>query len=240
MKKLLLMVLLIVSISFLSHAQGQWEIGGHYSSWSSGFVVASPGDYAADAFDEYDGPIGFDFDGHNFGFGLRFFPAGKQGSFSIGLSYERNYFNADLSGSYTETLQSGTVIKTGSGRIESTPHSFNLDFRWEIFPRSRVHPYIGIGFGAGPLDGDITFTTVTETNQSGSVLTRTVTEEMTLKDAIRKIEEKQGKDLYPIHFFPIFHLDLGIRGEIVQGVYLLGEVALYDGTIVRGGLAYRF
>jgi hypothetical protein len=120
MKKLLLIVLFITSITFLAHAQGKWEIGGHYSSWSSGFVVASPGDYIADAFDEYDGPIGFDFDGYNFGFGLRFFPAGKQGSFSIGLSYERNYFNADLSGSYTETAQGGTVTKTGSGRIEST------------------------------------------------------------------------------------------------------------------------
>jgi hypothetical protein len=67
-----------------------------------------------------------------------------------------------------------------------------------------------------------------------------VTEEMTLKDAIRKIGDKQDKDLYPINFFPIFHLNLGVRGEIVDGVYLLGEVALYDGTIVRGGLAYRF
>ncbi len=240
MKKLLLLVLLVASITFLSHAQGKWEIDGHYSSWGSGFVVASPKDYVTDAFDEYHGPIGFDFDGHNFGFGLRFFPAGKQGSFSIGLSYERNYFNADLSGSYTETVQGVTVNKTGSGRMETTPHSFNLDFRWEIIPRAKVHPYIGVGFGAGPLDGDITFTTVTEPNQGGAVTTRTVTEELTLKDAINKIEAKQGKDLYPVNFFPIFHLDLGIRAEIVNGVYLLGEVALYDGTSVRGGLAYRF
>jgi hypothetical protein len=132
------------------------------------------------------------------------------------------------------------VAKRGRGRMESTPHSFNLDFRWEIFPRSKVHPYIGIGFGAGPLDGAITFTTVTETDQSGSISTRTATEKMTLKDAIRRIEEKQGKKLYPINFFPIFHLSLGVRGEIVDRVYLLGEAALYDGTIVRGGFAYRF
>jgi hypothetical protein len=103
-----------------------------------------------------------------------------------------------------------------------------------------VHPYVGIGLGAGPLEGDVTFTTVTETNQGGSVTTGTVTEEMTLKEAIKKIEESQGKDLYPVNFFPIFYLNLGIRGQIVDGVYLLGEVALYDGTTVRGGLAYRF
>jgi len=35
-------------------------------------------------------------------------------------------------------------------------------------------------------------------------------------------------------------MNLGIRGEIVDNVYLLGEVAIYDGFIIRGGLAYRF
>jgi hypothetical protein len=240
MKKLLLIILFIVSLTFLSYAQGQWEIGAHYSSWSTGFVVSDPEDYASDAFDEYDGPIKFDPHGHNFGFGIRFFPAGKQGSFSIGFSYERNYFKADLSGSYKETVVGGTVTKTGSGKADLTPHSFNLDFRWDIFPSSRVHPYLGIGFGVGPLNGDITYTTITETDINGSVTTKTVTEKLTLKEAIEKIDAEQDEDLYLISFFPIVHLNLGVRGEIVDSVYLLGEVAFYDGFIIRGGLAYRF
>ncbi len=98
MKKLLLTILFIVSLTFLSHAQGKWEIGTHYSCWGKGFVVSNPEDYVSAVFDEFDGPIGFDPHGHNFGFELRFFPAGKQGSFSIGFSYERNFFKADLSG----------------------------------------------------------------------------------------------------------------------------------------------
>jgi len=240
MKKLLLTILFIVSLTFLSHAQAQWEIGTHYSSWGTGYFVTDPEDYASDAFDAFGGPIEFDPNGHNFGFGIRFFPGGKQGSFSIGFSYERNYFKADLSGSYTETVVGGTVTKTGSGEIDLTPHSFNLDVRWDIFPNSRVHPYVGIGLGVGPLNGDIAFTTITETNINGSITTETETEELTLKEAIEKIGEEQDEDLYLINFFPIIHLNLGVRGEIVDSVYLLGEVAFYDGFIIRGGLAYRF
>ncbi len=240
MKKLLLTIFFIGSLSFLANAQGQWEVGAHYSGWGTGIVVSDPEEYVSDAFDEYDGPITFDPHGHNFGFMLRFFPAGKQGSFSIGFSYERNYFKADLSGSYTETVAGGTVNKTGSGKVDLSPHSFNLDFRWDIYPSSKVHPYVGIGFGVGPLNGDITFTTTTETNINGSITIETVTEELTLKEAIKKIEEKQDENLYLVNFFPIVHLNLGLRGEIVDSVYLLGEVAFYDGFILRGGLAYRF
>ncbi len=67
-----------------------------------------------------------------------------------------------------------------------------------------------------------------------------MTEELTLKEAIEKIDEARDEKLYLINFFPIIHLSLGVRGEIVDSVYLLGEVAFYDGVILRGGLAYRF
>lgn len=240
MKKLLSAVFLIASLTLFSNAQGKLELGAHYSSWGTGLLVVDPEGYISDAFNAYDGSIKLDPHGHNFGFGLRFFPAGKQGSFSIGVSYERNYFKADLSGSYTVSIAGGTVTKTGSGTVDLTPHSFNVDFRWDIMPRSSVHPYLGIGFGVGPLNGDVTFTTVTRTEIGGSSTTETKTEIMTLKEAIENIEAEQDEDLYMIKFFPIFHLNLGLRAEIADRIYVLGEVALYDGFILRGGLAYRF
>jgi hypothetical protein len=240
MKKLLLTILLIGSLTLLSNAQGKLEVGVHYSSWGSGLVIAYPEDNITDAFNAYGGPIELDPHGHNYGFELRFFPGGKQGSFSIGISYERNYFKADLSGSYTETIAGGTVTKTGNGKIDLTPHSFNMDLRWEIIPHSKVHPYLGIGFGVGPLNGNVTLTTITKTEMNGSSTTQTETERLTLKEAIENIEAKQGKDLYFLNFFPIVHLNLGLRAEVTENIYLLGEVALYDGIIARGGLAYRF
>lgn len=240
MKKLIFGTIFVLSFTFLSNAQGKFEIGAHYSFWGTSMVIVNPEAYLADAFDRYDGPIELDPHGHNYGFEIRFFPGGHQGSFSIGISYERNYFKADLSGSYMETITGGTVTKTGNGKIALTPHSFNMDFRWELFPRSNIHPYLGFGFGAGPLKGEVVFTTVTETEEGGSSNTETETETLTLKEAIAKIEATRGKDLYPVNFVPLVHLNLGLRAEISENIYFLGEVAIYDGFILRGGLAYRF
>lgn len=244
MKKLVFITLCVLSIAFSSHAQENWEFGIHYSNWGMGYFIVEPEDDASDVFDAYDGPIEFDTKGHNFGFSVRFFPGGKQGSFSVGFSYERNYFNADISGSYSEEIEGGTVTKTGSGYVDLTPHSFNLDVRWEIIPTSKVHPYVGIGIGAGPQTGNIVFTTVTDTQINGSVHTEIETEELSLKEAIKKIEqEREGEedeDYYMVDFFPILYLNFGLRAELAKNFYLLGEIAIYDGFIARGGLAFRF
>ncbi|MDH5203110.1 MAG: hypothetical protein OEW69_07625, partial [Nitrospirota bacterium] len=119
-----------------------------------------------------------------------------------------------------------------------TPHSFNLDFRWDIIPSSRVHPYIGFGFGAGPLNGTATLTTVTKNDSTGASTTKTET--LTLKEAIDNIEEENDVNLSFIGIFPMIYINLGLRAEIVDSIYLLGEVAFYDGFIARGGISYRF
>lgn len=244
MKKPILISLCILSFTSLSLAQDNWEFGIHYSYWGMGYFIVNPENDVSDAFDAYDGPIEFDTYGHNIGFSLRFFPGGKRGSFSVGFSYERNYFNADIRGSYSETIANGVIAKTGDGYIDLTPHSFNLDVRWEILPSSRLHPYAGIGVGIGPQRGNIVFTTVTNTNIGGSITSETETEELTLKEAIRKIErerkEKEGEDYYMVDFFPILYFNLGLRAELARNFYLMGEVAIYDGFIARGGIAFRF
>jgi hypothetical protein len=51
MKKLFLAFLSIMSLTLLSHAQGQWEIGAHDSSRGSGFLNSDQRDYVSDAFD---------------------------------------------------------------------------------------------------------------------------------------------------------------------------------------------
>ena len=234
MKKLLLTILFIVSLTLASYAQGQWEIGIHYSTWGTGYFAVDTEDNIPDAFNSYSGSLKFDPHGHNYGIEIRFVPGGKHGSFSLGISYDRNYFNADISGSYSE---GGNTI-TGAGDIKLTPHSFNLDFRWDIIPRSRVHPYIGFGFGAGPLNGTAALTTVTKNDNTGAKTTQTET--LTLREAIKNIEEKNDVNLSFIGVFPIVYLNLGLRAEIVDRIYVLGEIAFYDGFIARGGISYRF
>ena len=234
MKKLFLTILFIVSFTLASFAQGKLEIGLHYSTWGSSYFGVDTEDRLPDAFDSYNGPLNFDPHGRNYGLEIRFIPGGKHGSFSLGISYDRNYFNADIGGSYSE---GGNTI-TGAGDIKLTPHSFNLDFRWDIIPSARVHPYIGFGFGAGPLNGTATLTTVTRNDTTGA--TTTQTETLTLREAIKNIEEKNDIDLSFIGFFPIVYANLGLRGEIVDNIYVLGEIAFYDGFIGRAGISYRF
>jgi len=234
MKKLLLTILSIASLTLASSAQSQWEIGVHYSTWGTGYFGVDTKDKIPDAFDSYNGQLNFDPHGHNYGIEIRLFPGGKRGSFSLGFSYDRNYFNADLSGSYSE---GGNTI-TGTGDIKLVPHSFNLDFRWELIPSARIHPYLGFGFGAGPLNGTATLTTVTRNDTTGATTTRTET--LTLREAIDNIEKKNDVNLSFIGVFPIVYANVGLRAEIVDGLYALGEIAFYDGFIARGGISYRF
>ncbi len=245
MSKRFLVPLFVMFTAVASPAQNNWEVGAHYSWWGMGYFILDEENDAAYAFDAYGGPLNFDTHGTNFGFSLRYFPGGKQGSFSLGFSYERNYFEADLSGFTTETAGDAIVTKTGSGSVDLSPHSFNVDVRWELFPGSRLHPYVGLGFGVGPQKGDIVFTTVTETDRGGVVTSETVKEELTLKEAITKIEREREKedpdeDFYMVDFFPILYLTFGLRAELSENVFLLGELAFYDGFIARGGLAFRF
>jgi hypothetical protein len=234
MKKLLFTILFILSFTLASYAEGQLEIGMHYSTWGSSYFGVDTENNIADAFESYNGSLEFDPHGHNYGIQIRFFPGGEYGSFSLGISYERNYFNADISGSYSEN---GNTI-TGEGDIELAPHSFTLDFRWDIIPRSRIHPYVGFGFGAGPLHGTARLTTVTRNDSTGAVTTQTET--VTLREAIKNIEENNDVNLSFIDAFPIVYIDFGLRAEIIDSIYLLGEIAFYDGFIARGGVSFRF
>jgi len=243
MKKALMTVLALLLGGFTISAQGHWELGVHYSGWSIDIVEAAIEESVIPEFDNYDpdkGQLGFDSKGNNYGLEIRFFPGGESGSFSIGLSYERNYFRGDLSGSYTETDDWGNRVDVeGNGSFELLPHSFNINLRWDLWPRSRIHPYIGFGFGFGPLNGNLTLEVTTTTFIGNTTQKETTTESRTLKEAIQELEDEEGED-FPLGFFPIFHFQIGIRGHIAGPVYLLVEGAFYDGLILRGGLSVRF
>lgn len=68
----------------------------------------------------------------------------------------------------------------------------------------------------------------------------TQTETLTLREAIKNIEENNDVNLSFIDAFPIVYIDFGLRAEIVDSICLLGEIAFYDGFIARGGISYRF
>ncbi len=240
---ILIVLLLMTSSVVYSQAGGKWELGFHYSYWSINVIGSIIEDVIPDLkFYPEEGEYTFDSNGNNFGFELRFFPGGKNGSFSIGLSYERNNFKAKALGDYSEPYPGGyRVDYNANGSLELLPHSFNLSLRWELWPAARVHPYLGFGFGFGAMKGTIkAHSQAVLYSPTGSVITtEEAYEEWTLKGAIEEYEQEEGED-FPLGFIPIVHLNFGFRGEIVNNLYLLAEAAIYDGIILRGGLAYRF
>ncbi|MCP4157915.1 MAG: hypothetical protein GY757_59950 [bacterium] len=244
MKKTFFAVLFIVilALSIFPQNKGTFEVSYHYSFWSIDLIIPYIEDNFTPDFDYYDpskGNFNSVSDGNNTGFGIRFFPKGKHGSFSVGLSYERNNFNADIDGQYAETDEHGNRVDAeADGRIELAPHSFNLDFRWELWPTRRIHPYIGFGFGIGRLNGQILLHTKATTHYNGTVVVQESDEVKSLKTALEELEEDGDK--YPLNFLPIVHVNLGIRAEIMNNLYLLGEVAIYNGFILRCGASVRF
>jgi len=242
MKKILIPFFLVLLLSIQIHSQGKWVIGLHYSKWSINVVKPMVEENVTDAFEDFDtskGNLNFDSNGNNFGFEITYFPKGEEGSFSIGISYERNNFKGKLEGNYTETDDFGNSIKVvGLGSFDLQPHSFNLNLCWDLWPKSRVHPYIGFGFGIGPLNGDLELNTTTTTYYPDHTLVEETKDKKTLKEAINELDDED--EGFPLSFFPIIHLKLGLKGEVVNNVYLFTELGIYDGILFRGGLSFRF
>jgi opacity protein-like surface antigen len=242
MKRMIFILLLLAAGMFAYPRGGHWEIGGHYSYWSIDVVSGLIEDELVPKFQYYDpekGKLNFKSDGNNYGIDLRFFPGGKNGSFSIGLSYEVNNFKAKINGSYTDSDGHGNQLAAEvRGNMDLRPNSLNINFRWELFPAGRIHPYIGIGVGAGRLNGTLTAHSKQTVYYQGQTTIQETDETKTLKEAIAELEEDGNN--YPFNFFPIVQVQFGLRAEIVSNVYLLAEGAVYDGIVIRGGLSYRF
>ncbi|MEN8222792.1 MAG: hypothetical protein ABFR36_05990 [Acidobacteriota bacterium] len=243
MKKLILLLTAALIIAIPSMAKGNFEIGFHYSVWNVNMIAPLLEDEIIPEIEYWDpeyGSLSFSSNGSNYGFEFRFFPGGKDGSFSMGLSYERNNFKMRADGTYDGKDDHGNPIKAeASGTIDLLPHSINLSIRWELWPTKRIHPFIGFGFGFGAQEALVKFHSRATTTIGGIDVVEEQDEVWNFDDIEAEYEASEGKK-FPVSFFPVIHINFGFRGEVVDNVYLLGEVAFYNGLIFRGGIAYRF
>lgn len=245
LKKQLLLALILLFLLFnLNAVDKKWEIEVHYSSWSINFLSSTLIGIIEDEIEDYDpekGEVLFNSHGNNFGIGVRYFPAGKIGSFSVGFSHERNTMTIDLSGKYIKADSRGQqMVYEGAGQAIIRPHSFNLNVRWEMFPSYRIHPYFGIGFGIGVLVGEVEgyATSVTTLSNGESYTEVEYDEKDSLNDLIN--EYKDDGNSVPIGFFPFLQVQFGVRGEVARDTYLIAEVQFYSGISFKGGISYRF
>ena len=274
---LILAAAFLAAVSTPAAAQGHWEFGVHYGSWGLNLVKGVIDKAVSNALKrpmldqiqkEHPDAVennaatssNFDSGGSNYGFEARWYPGGAEGSFSIGLSVEKTNMRvemkearADINISYTDEnakYVSAAFSGVGTGRFDIHPLSFNLSFRWDIFPRAVVHPYLtfGLGIASGSyldegtltydVHGDLikpdgTIEHFPPPDESGSGT-------KTLKELRHEAETDPNNPAnFPIWFVPFVQLHLGLKAKITPNIHLLVDAGIWDGFLLRAGLAVR-
>lgn len=247
-------------------AQGKFEFGFHYSRWSlnilkgyieeglseglesqlkDGFLEDIHVDHPGLMDTSYRQDVEFDASGNNYGFEFRWYPGGYYGSFSLGLSIEKTSMTISLpevsgrmelsDGSYFEADANAAYI--------INPLSFHLSFRWDIFPSSMIHPYFTFGFGAAT--GTALETAELNYGYEGTLYIGGTQESyqgdesQTLQELKEEMEEEDEEFFLP-GFIPFVQLSLGIKGELTPNIHLLVDAGIWNGFLLRGGIAFRF
>jgi len=266
--------LLIFSLVFVQDlpAQGHFEFGFHYSQWSIDILRSIIEDALSDSLEtelkdkilediqkdypelrerSYIQNVSFDSGGNNFGFEMRWYPAGKNGSFSLGFSVEKTTMrvslpdvSADLSVENTFTGEVSNFKGRANAEFLMKPLSFHLSFRWDIMPSSRIRPYVTFGFGAATgtalEEGQLTYAYSGDLEIEGEEPEHyESSENKTLKQLKDEMEEEGDEFILP-GFLPFLQLNLGVKGAITENLYLLLDTGIWNGFILRGGIACRF
>jgi hypothetical protein len=172
--------------------------------------------------------------GSNYGLGLRYYPQGKLGSFSIGFSLEKTNITISMEGPVTQNYADGSEATVDStSTVTTKPFTANLNFQWVINPRWRVTPYFVFGLGFGPFGGDYNYS-YTGTYVRGSNQVTVQGEDSRTLDQLREEEEIE------LDLFLLLQASIGVKGEIYKNLFVLGEIGFWDGLVFRGGVGYRF
>ncbi len=234
---------------------GYWEVEVHFSGWSinpakslfESSLTKRVGNEVRDhltdelgksygplARSSYETSLSLDSEGSNYGLGIRFYPLGRRGSFSVGLSLEKTHIKVPVQGQVTQRYADGSEAKVeAEAYVETSPFTTNLSFRWDFAPSWRVTPYFVFGLGVGPLSGEAKYH-YTGTYKRGAEQRSVEGGETKTFDDLREEGDIE------LDLFPLLHLALGVKGEIVPGLMAKAEVGFWDGLILRAGLAYRF
>ncbi|MBN2408372.1 MAG: tetratricopeptide repeat protein [Candidatus Aminicenantes bacterium] len=178
--------------------------------------------------------LAFSSEGYNIGFEVRYYPLGRSGSMSVGLSLEKTKIKLSMKGPVTQRYADGSVATVeGDAYAEISPLSANISFRWDILPSWRITPYVVLGVGLGPLNGTAAYV-YSGTYRRGNDQAGVSGEETKTFDDLREEEE------IDLDRFILLHSAIGVKGRVYKDLILKGEVGFWDGLILRAGVAYRF
>ena len=266
MKKIIIILIAALTIFclhiFPAFAQGHLEFSLHKSSWNINIfesaIESNLGntlkkyilkevykDYPGIEDSNYSQNVDFNSSGGNFGFEIRWYPKGKEGVYSLGVSLEKTTIKTGFSQISTNIELSDGSVYTGNfgGDFIMEPWSVHLSSRWDIIPSMRIHPYITIGLGVAKgtylENAKISYDFSADLKIDGDVYesyevsdTRTLLE---VKNELKKINES----VFLPGFIPFFQLNAGIKGEITNNLYILVDAGIWNGISFRGGIAFR-
>lgn len=173
--------------------------------------------------------------GSVYGFELRFYPGGRYSSFSLGISIEKTHMEATVEGPVEVQFNDGTYAEMDAmGFVELNPLFTNLSFRWDIVPNWVVTPYFVLGLGVAALNGEVSY------NYNGTYYSSVGTRYYEDEDKRDIKEAEEETDFNMPNILPLLQINIGVRAEIVPHLHLRAEAGIWDGFILRGGLAYRF
>jgi hypothetical protein len=240
----------------LKKPSGRFEIGVHFSIWSLNLIKGIledelGGELGEEIRDEiineiedlqyspvqttYDQQLIFDSGGQNYGLELRFYPQGKQGPFSLGVSIEQAHMRMSVEGAVQQNFSDGTYAAADAkGEITLDPFFTNLSFRWDLFPKWMVTPYLIFGAGVAQMNGEVSYV------YTGQYSTSRGTENLSQDDvrSIKEAEEQMNTNIPNI--LPLFQLNLGARAEILPNLYIKAGAGIWNGFIFRAGISGRF
>ncbi len=242
-----------LTVSGVGFAKGNWEVGVHYGGWGLNFLESyledvienTVGDGIKEAIIEkyseksgletdYHQNLDIDSTGNNFGVEIRFYPSGREGSFSLGLSIEKTEMEVNLRGSASQKFADGSYFEgLGSGKLLIDPISYHLSFRWDISPSGRLHPYFTLGCGLASLRGYFSYEVYSEFYDG-------ITEELEYETYFDEIDLEFLENVKP-RITPIMvQLNLGLKLEITDDFHFLIDAGIWNGFLLRGGIAARF
>jgi hypothetical protein len=267
-RKLLLVFLLICVISAPQlSAQGHFEFNFHYGRWSLNLLGNTIENILSDALETefkdafleeiqqdypyltdpiYSQTVDFDSGGYNYGFEVRWYPGGYNGSFSLGLSLEKTRMEVELAevSADMEFNDGSTFGGITAGDVVLNPTTFHLSFRWDIIPTSRIHPYITFGVGAATFSSiesdEVHYSWSGELDVTGGPEESYGPEEET--KTIKQIQdelEQEDEDFLSLPFLPFIQLNLGLKAKITDSIHFMVDAGVWNGFILRGGLAIR-
>lgn len=191
----------------------------------------------------------FDSNGPNYGLELRYYPQGRLGAFSVGLSFDKVTMRIYGEGSTLQNYDDGSYAEAiGTGEVILRPLFTTLSFRWDFVPRWRVTPYFSMAAGLASIG---------KVKQSGDVVNYDKTDHvsweyqgkynwvgpdysisgggtLTLKEA-----EEEGDFNIP-NILPLISLNFGARAEITPNLLVRAEIGFWDGLGFRLGISGRF